>query len=89
MNIELLTSDVCKIKQEIFDNTKGIKEKFNLSENQLNALILPYHRITFSSGSMIDTPRPKAKLETIIKHVRKVTKRKEWKENQIRGVVKI
>jgi hypothetical protein len=89
MNVELLTSDVCKIKQEIFDITKDIEKKFNLSQNQLNALILPYHRITFSSGSMIDTPRPKAKLETIIKHVRKVTKRKEWKNNQITSVVKI
>jgi hypothetical protein len=89
MNVELLTSDVCKIKQEIFDSAEGMKEKFNLSQKQLEALILPYHRITFSSGSMIDTPRPKAKLETIIKHVRKVTKRKEWKDNQIMKVVKI
>jgi hypothetical protein len=89
MNLELLTSDVCKIKKEIFDSTEGMKEKFNLSQNQLNALILPYHRITFSNGRMIDTPRPKAKLETIIKHVRVVTKRKEWKDNQIMKVVKI
>ena len=97
MNLELLMSDISEIKQEDFNYRKeySCKEKseleklYGLSTNQLNSLICPNSRVTFNNGAMVDTPRPGAKLTTVIKHIKKITKRKEWLNDRFNNIVKI
>jgi len=65
------------------NNTTGIEEKYELTTEQLDSIIYPFSRVTFTNGSMVDTPKRGAKLDTVIKHIHKITKRKEWLNNEI------
>jgi hypothetical protein len=97
MNLELLLSDVSEIKQENFKYSipytnkqkSDLEKRYGLSTNQLNSLICPNSRVTFDNGAMIDTPRPGAKLPTVIKHIRRIIKRKEWLNDRFNNIVKI
>ena len=72
-----------------FDNTIGIEVKYGFTESQLSSLINPFHRVTFTNGRMVNTPNKGAKLFTVLNHIRKITKRKEWKNDEFMRIVEI
>ena len=72
-----------------FDNTEPIKVKYGFTDNQLDSLINPFHRVTFTNGRMVNTPTQGAKLFTVLNHIRKITKRKEWKNDEFMRIVDI
>jgi hypothetical protein len=65
-----------------FNCTRGIEEKFGLSDRQLECIIYPKSIITFDNDEVIKTPKISANLSTVIQHIKNLTENEFWLKDE-------